>query len=273
MLQFLARYHTFLLFLFLETISFSMVVRYNIKQKAVFDVVSSSVVGNINEWFASVNAYFHLKEENNLLQSENAGLRDVLSMKSDICKHNLYGLSARIGQFETIPAHIVRNSTQWQHNFFTIDKGSIDGVRENMAVVSSTGIAGVVFHTSSHFATVISLLNTKLQISAAIKRTHFAGTMVWDGADARYSMLVNIPNHIIIEKGDTVVTGGFSSVFPKNMAIGRVSFITSDENSNFLSLQVELFTDFSCLDAVYVLKNNYLQEQKTLEKQLPKEDG
>ena len=236
-------------------------------------MASSAVAGNVNTIFASIQSYFRLKQQNELLQTENTGLRNVLSMKSEVCKQNIYGISPRIGQFEALSAHIVRNTTYWQHNFFMIDRGRVDGVKDNMAVVSPRGVAGVVFHASAHFSTVISLLNTKLKISAIIKRTRFSGTLMWDGSDSRYATLVNIPNHITIKKNDTVVTSGFSSIFPKEIAIGTVSSIYSDENSNFLSLKVHLFTDFSTLEKVYVLKNNYLEEQKQLEEQLPADDG
>ena len=273
LLQFLARHHVFFLFLFLETVAFAMVVTYNIRQKAIFDMAASSFSGTVNETVASVKHYFSLKRQNDLLQAENAGLRTVLSMKAEVCKQNLYGLAARVGQFEAEPAHVIRNSIFWQHNFFTIDKGHIDGIKENMAVVAPQGVAGIVFHVSSHFATVISLLNTKLQLSAMIKHSRFSGTLMWDGRDYRYIRLVNIPNHINVRRNDTVVTSGYSSIFPKGVGIGTVEKTERDENSNFMSLTIRLFVDFSRLETVYILKNNYLEEQKQLEKQLPQKDG
>ena len=152
-------------------------------------------------------------------------------------------------------------------NYITLDKGSADGIASEMAVVDQNGIVGIVTVVNEHNAVAISVLNTKLHISCKVKGTDCFGSLVWDGRNARYAMLEEMPRHVEFTPGDTIVTSGFSAVFPDGIMVGTIHDYAKQKDDNFYAMEVKLSTDFHRLGTVRVLYNRAQQEQRKLEKE------
>ena len=161
-------------------------------------------------------------------------------------------------------AEIINSSFNKTKNYITINKGTLEGINSEMAVCSGDGVIGIVERVSRHYAKVLPLINANLRVSAKIKKNGYYGSLQWDGNDYRYSFLNDIPFHVNAEVGDTIVTSGFSSIFPEGKLIGFVESVNK-ETANFLTIKVKLATDFKKISDVYVIANTRKQEQQQLE--------
>jgi rod shape-determining protein MreC len=133
-----------------------------------------------------------------------------------------------------------------------------------MGVISDQGLVGIVLESSANFATVIPVINREFRLSAKIKTNNYSGILQWDGVSPRFAMLTEIPFHVILTVGDTILTSGFSSIFPEGIEVGRIESF-SLEKGNFYDIRVELFTDFQRLFHVNVIRNYRQEEQLNLE--------
>jgi rod shape-determining protein MreC len=124
---------------------------------------------------------------------------------------------------------------------------------------------GVVKDVSEHFSTVIPLINLNFAVSAELKKTGNFGLLRWDGKDYRYCGLYDVPGHVEIEEGDTLVTRGSSAIYPRDVPVGIVRTVEKKLGSNFHQIKVELSNDFNALRYVYVIENLMKEEQKELE--------
>jgi rod shape-determining protein MreC len=175
--------------------------------------------------------------------------------------------SAYSNAFSFIPARVVNNQiSRMGSNYITLNKGTLAGVREDMGILSPNGIVGVVIRVSPHFSKVIPILNPKYQPSCKIKGTDYFGTLSWDGKDSRYISLKELPQHAVFNIGDTIVTSGFSTVFPEGVLVGTVEDTFKKKGENYNSLKVKLFTNFSALNEVLVVVNALKDEQLSIEK-------
>ncbi len=244
-----------------------MVVFSDIEKKNAFFSSANAVTGYFNNKLNNWHSYFLLNVENEILRKENIKLKNQIERQ----KANLDSLSdfkidtSSAYHYEYLRARVINNSVSMQKNFITIDKGKKDGVEKDFGVLSSTGIVGIVVATSNHFSLVISVLNSRLGISAKLKKNNFFGSIQWDGDDYRYANLYEIPNHLDLSIGDTVVTNNFSAIFPENIDIGFISKIGKNKSNNFYNLEIELSTNFKTLYDVYVVNNKNRREQVLLE--------
>lgn len=263
LIKFFINYHNVLLFLSLELFALFLSVKHsNIKTKAF--ITSANVVsGFVNENINLVTDYLKLKAENEKLVNENIKLHSKIS-EFDL---SLKDVPQKIkkSDFTYISAEVIKNSIFRRTNFLTINKGKNDSVQPDMAVISPEGVVGITSKVSQNFTTVISVLNNKLKISGKLKNSNYFGSISWNGDDYRYVFLDDIPNHAEVKRGDTVVTSGYSSIFPKGISIGVVEKISDIKERNFFRIQVDLFTDFKNLGYVYVIKNHSKKEIKKLE--------
>ena len=265
--QFILRHSTFLIFIILEGFSFYLIIQYNINQREVFINTSNNISNFIKQTTGGIKRYFNLKTENDFLNQQNAYLLNYIFIN----KHHNQKINNRDYLFfadknySFIPGIIISNSTLWQKNLITINKGTIDGISSDMAVVGPTGIIGVIFKSSSHFSTVISLLNTNLSVSVSIKKNGYNGTIKWDGRDYRYVKLEDIPSHISVDVGDTIITSGYSSIFPYGFPVGIVDSVNKNVHNNFYDIKILLFTNFRTAQHIYVIKNKYRNELLELE--------
>ncbi|MDD3549776.1 MAG: rod shape-determining protein MreC [Bacteroidales bacterium] len=263
-----------LLFLVLQAGAIVMIVNNSyFQQNAILNFIRARQI----RWWekqSSWVAFTNLKEtnrqlalENNRLLNEVARLTDPLTGKSLQTKDSV----ALRDSFSYIPARVIKNSVNRQHNFLVIDKGSQDGLEQDMGVISSRGIIGVVSHVSERYAMIISLLNTQQRFTAELKKSGTFGTLRWDGVDYRRVFLSEIPQHIEISVGDTVVSSVFSLVFPPGIPIGFVKS-GSLKRGTFLELEVELFEDFKSLHYVNVVSHDGAVEIRQLTENQQEED-
>jgi rod shape-determining protein MreC len=169
--------------------------------------------------------------------------------------------------FSFIPAQVTNNQiARMDNNYITLNKGALAGIKEDMGVLSPNGIVGVVINVSTHFSKVIPILNPKYQPSCKIKGTDYFGTLSWDGKDSRYISLKELPQHAAFNIGDTIVTSGFSTVFPEGVPVGTIEDKFKKKGENYNSLKVKLFTNFSALSEVLIVVNALKDEQLNLEK-------
>jgi rod shape-determining protein MreC len=166
--------------------------------------------------------------------------------------------------YSYIPADVVNATTNARNNYVTIDKGSDQGIRPRMAVMSPDGIVGVVKDVSPHFSVILPLLHKSLSVSARVGDEGFIGAVSWNGADSRFAQLDEIPKQIPVKKGDKVITAG-SKFFPEDLMIGTVEKVDKNTADNFYDIEVRLSTPFARLRHVYVINYKLQEERNTLE--------
>jgi len=269
---FLYHYRAFFTFLVLELFCSWLIIENNQYQGASYFNSSNSFVANVNGFSQNVREYFSLREVNSMLAEENTRLRRSLEQKNrSLPEPQLGGQadSAIIKRFDFVTAKVVNNSVSRFTNFITINKGSNEGIVAGMAVISPQGIVGKVKMTSEHFSVVTSVLNIDIMISGVMKRTRYFGTVQWDGNDAEFTKLNFIPRHVDPQPGDTIVTSGYSGVFPEGILIGTLAEKNLRDGAPFYDLKVKLSQDFRRLTYVAVVKSNLLQELDSLEQKIP----
>lgn len=260
----------FIVFVFLECFALFLIFRKNIYHETLLAETSTSFTGYTNEKISAITNFINLPQTNKELQEENALLREKLvhlGIKDARTKKVIEIDSLGYKQtFTFIPADVVNNSIIKTQNFLTIDKGRNEGVEKGDGVITNKGVIGVVSFAGSNYSRVISLLNKDIRVNARIKGNEYFGTLIWDGKDARYAQLTEIPKYISVKKGDIVETDGKSPIFPEGLAIGTVVSKTIDNVSGELKIQVKLKQDFGNLSHAYVVTNLNKTEIKQVEK-------
>lgn len=275
LINFLLKNSSWFVFIFLEIICFYFVFSGNSYQKSVFLRASNEVTGSIYSISGSITSYFGLIEENQDLLEKNAELEEQVS----VLKNYIFDNEANSIETEAfirdslghkadpnlITARVDKNSISLLENYIVINKGRKDGVKEDMGVVSQKGIVGVVRAASTNSSIIQSLLNPNSRFSCKILNSNAAGILIWEGGDSRYAKLTEYPKYEKIEKGDTIVTTGFSDFFPEGIMVGTIEDFKSETDDNFYSLKVKLSTDFGSLKNVRLIINTN-EEIKELEK-------
>jgi rod shape-determining protein MreC len=222
--------------------------------------------GGVYQQINDVSEYLNLRTENEALALENARLKSILFNTKDT------SFLKRMDSIKGIPADdilvskVIHNSYNVHENFLTLNSGSNDGVKQDMGVINDLGIVGIVDNTSPKFATVVSILNVKSQINAKIKKSNHFGSLVWNGKSTGFVQLIDVPRLASVRKGDTIVTGGQSVIFPENINIGTINKIYIDNKTNYYTLDIKLFNDMTNLGHVYIIKSKNREELNNLEK-------
>ena len=260
------KYNFFIVFLLLEVVSGILLVRNSTYQRAAVISTSNELVGKIYTAYSNVTDYLVLGETNRILSAENARLRRADSVSFYDPSFRVLRVNDTIGlqQYEYISARVVNNSVSRVNNYITLDKGSLQGIQPEMAVMGSNGVVGIVKDVSEHFSTVISLLHSGTKISSKIKKNDYFGSSVWDGENPQIAKLLDIPSHAQVKVGDTIVTSSYSGIFPRDILVGVVSEIGTSGES-FKEIKLKLATDFQKLSYVYVVRNLLKSERDTLE--------
>lgn len=267
LLNFIVKYHYFILFVLIECFSILLVVQYNNYHRASFLNSSSSVAGKVYSSFHSVFQYVDLKTANQELNEKLVSYRNQskTSFKDNQVRIVEVLDSVYIQQYQFIEAQVINNSINKQNNYITLNVGRNQGVLKEMAVISTQGAVGVVKDVSDNFASVVSILNQNLNISAMVKHSGYFGSLNWTGADYQHAHMGDLPNHITVNIGDTIITSGYSTMFPKGEFIGVVDKVYESKGSDFMNLSVNLAVDFKNLSHVMVVKNLLKEEQINLE--------
>ncbi|RXR21316.1 rod shape-determining protein MreC [Flavobacterium amnicola] len=261
-----------LLFLLLLTTSLVLTIQSHSYHRSQMvnstNAISGSVYSEINE----VNTYFSLEDQNEKLAKENAYLKKLLYNKKDSTSTLAKDSVKAYDKIDVIQSKVINNSYNRAENYLTINSGAIKGIKPDMGVVSSQGIVGVIEKVSPRYATIISVLNIKSKINAKVKRTNHFGSMIWNAKNAGYVQLREIPRLASVKKGDTIVTGGRSTIFPENIPVGIIDKIYIDTETNYYTLDVRLFTDMTNLNHVYIISNKEIDEINKLEAETTKKD-
>ena len=266
LINYIIRYHFTILFLIIEVLSIIIVIQYNQFQNSRFYNFSHTISGVIYKKTYNIKEYLKLKSINNELIIENEKLKNELELKNSIINNIPDSIidTTVTPQYKYIQAKVINNSTNKRFNYITINKGYIHSLEPEMAVVSNSKLVGVINNVSNKYSSVISILNPKLRISAKIKKNNYFGSLYWEGKDVYTCVLSEIPHHVDIEIGDTIITSGHSSIFPEGILIGTVSDYEIKEG-NFYHIKVKLAHDLKNITNVMVIKNNQKEEQLKLE--------
>lgn len=264
LLRFIVRFHLFFVFLLFEALALAMLFKNNSYQRSKMAVFTRNISASYQEKATSVKDYLMLKKRNQELLEENEYLVQRLTKLENIVnqidpKHQPFD-----SQYVYTHCKITNNSTNKQYNYITLNKGRADGIQPEMAVISKDGMVGIVRGVSENFSTVLPILNQKFRTSAMIKKNGYYGSMEWQGRNYTQAILKEIPHHVDIVNGDTIITSGYSNIFPKGILIGFAEDYKLVEG-NFYQINVNLSTDFKNLSYVYVIENKLRNEQIQLE--------
>lgn len=258
-----------------------MLFNNNPYQQYVYLTSANYVSSSVYKCLSEFTSYFGLKSVNADLQERNAMLEiEVINLKRQINDYKTLLLPQDIALPDSIAqnyeyhfANVINNSVAHAQNYITIDKGRKDGIVPEMGVVDQNGVVGIVSNVSDHAARVLSLLNSDMRLSCKVKNTDYFGSLVWYGPGPQYATLEELPKHVKFHKGDTIVTSGYSAVFPPGLIVGTIEkSAKSTSNDNFYSLSIKLSTDFSRLGTVRTIKSKLASELKSLEQEGEPED-
>ncbi|MDC0231094.1 rod shape-determining protein MreC [Aureispira] len=267
---FCIKYNGAFAFIIFEIIALSFYFTRNINSnKEVFLSSANGFIGNVYESTSRISRYWNLSTVNDSLARENAELKMQLpnSKFSSLVKLNIPKDTTLRQHYQYFDAKVVNNTIHRSHNFLTINRGTRQGLSPNSGVLNGDGkgIVGIATKLSDNFSVVMSVLNIDVRISAKILRNNYFGVMVWDGHDSRYMTLESVPKHAIVHIGDTIVTSGYSTIFPEGVLIGTIESFFKPPGLNFYTIRVALFNDMNQTQYVYVVNNLLKDEVLNLE--------
>ena len=273
LLNFFLRYGSWFIFIFYVTLSCVILFTYNSYHSSIYfssaNAVSSTVFGVTSD----ISGYFNLREINKSLEENNARLEnEVLNLRHQLAEfHTLYSDSVEFTgsqspRYDYVAATVINNNVRHPKNYFSINRGSNDGVKVGQGVVDHNGVVGIVNVTGRNTARVISLLNESQRFSVKLKNSDFIGSLVWKGDDPSIAYMEEVPRHTKYHTGDTVVTSGYSLSFPANIPVGTIMNRIKGADDNFFVLKVRLLPDFKTLGTVRVIKDNFKESLDSLSK-------
>ncbi len=257
-----ARFGSHITFIFLTMVCFLLIVNYNQTQKSIFinssNYYANKLDGKTSEW----QSYLSLQEVNDSLANHNAFLMEkFINIETPTPVHSDTSL-----QYTVIPAKVIRGTFHLRNNHMTLNVGSNQGIKKDMGVLAENGILGIVRNVSERFSHVISVLNSQTRISCSIKPYTYPGNLIWKDLNPNFMHLESIPRHVNISIGDTVITNGFSTIFPPNIAVGTIASFQVEKGSSNYNIKVKLLNNIPNTKVVYIIQNNFSEEQKELEK-------
>jgi len=255
-LNFLIKHKTFLLFLLLFSLSLFFTIQSHGYHKSKFINSANVITGGIYEVANNFGAYIDLKKENEILLEENTRLKSILyNANQDSLKAPYLDAELSRQRFKFTPAIVTKNSYSASNNYLTINKGIRDSITQDLGVITSKGIIGIIDNTSNNYARVMSVLNTNIRVNAKLKKTDHIGSLEWNADSPEFVQLMDMPIQAPVQIGDTIVTGGRSTIFPKGIGIGIVNSFHKDATENYYEIQVNLFNDMTNIGHVYIIKN------------------
>ena len=266
-IYFFQKFKYFLFFLLLEIIALSFTFNNLNFHKSKFVTSANNITGGVFSVFSNSSEYFDLKSKNQLLLEENTHLKNLIEQqKTFYNKDSTLIDSTKYKQILTYTsAKIINNNYSKPYNFLTINKGRKQGINKEMAVINSLGIIGITDNTSNNYTTVQSILNRNSGINARLKgNTSYYGILKWNGENYNIVQLHDIPRQTPLQIGDTIETGGKSTIFPEGVPIGTIIKINQGNTADN-KVDIKLFNDMSNLRHVYIVKNIHKVEIKSLE--------
>lgn len=248
-----------IVFLFLEGISFYLIITYNDSQAKIYHNSVNVISGTVANQASKIRGYFSLKEQNNILLKENAKLKAKLFnlVEKQGAKPEDLNLNIKENQiFNLVSARVVNNSISLRNNFLSLNKGRKAGITENQGVIGENGVIGITKAVNDNYTTVMSIFNSQTKISARIKDKGYFGSLVWNNnGDVRFMTLNDIPKHVPIKLGDKVETSGYSNLFPSGILLGKIVGKRIPPGSSTYELKVKLYQDMTKIKFAYVVIN------------------
>ena len=263
--NFVIRNKTFLLFLLLFGIALSLTIQSHTYHRSKFINSANSITGGVYGTFNSIDQYFDLKEQNSILVEENKKLREGFFNLKNVENTETQNLGLSNKRFKIISAEVYRNSFNLPNNYLLINKGQRDSIKQDFGVITSKGIVGIIDNTSNKYSTVLSILSKKSRINAQLKSSNHIGSLTWNNKSPYLAELIDVSKFAKINVGDTILTGGKSSIFPKGIGIGTIESFEIDSGGDTYIIQVKLFNDMTTLQHVYIINNLDIDEIKTLQ--------
>ena len=269
LLRFLAKASSFLLFVFLQTVALLLLVSHNNYQQSIALSSANTITGNMYATIQSFTEYFHLQTTNMLLAEENTALQNENNiLHQQLMKQNLSSIKQdTVALFTYISAKVINSSVNKQQNYITLNKGSKDGIKPERGVINSQGVVGIVSAVSKNFAVVMPIINPRIKISCRIAKNDYYGSLLWEGRSPFFANLKEIPEHVELETGDSIITSGFSSIFPEGIPVGTVEEVNTSKYDNFHDIKIRLNVNFQTITYVNVINFNQKTELNNLEKQ------
>ena len=263
--NFVIRNKTFLLFLLLLSIALALTIQSHSYHRSKFINSANALTGGVYGTLNSVNQYFNLRDENALLSEENRRLREQLLNTTNAKNSSYIDTTYSAVKFRVTVADVYKNSYSLTNNYLTLNKGEKQGIHEDFGVITSKGILGIITNTSKNYATALSILNTNSKINAKLKTSNHIGSLTWNGKSPEFTQLIDVSKFARITIGDTIVTGGESSIFPENIGIGTIESFSTDIGGDTYTIEVKLFNDMTNIGTVYIVENRDKTEIETLE--------
>lgn len=272
LLNFFIKYGTWFIFAFYVILSFVILFTYNSYHSSIYLSSANRVSNAVYATTSDIYDYFSLRKINQDLQVSNARLEnEVLNLRYQLAEYQTLlsdSLRYRLKEprFDYVAATVVNNNVRHPKNYFSINRGSLDGIKSGMGVVDHNGVVGIVNVTGPRTARVISLLNENQKFSVKLKGTEFIGSLGWKGGDPSVAYMEEVPRHTKYHLGDTVVTSGYSLSFPADIPVGTIMNRIKGADDNFYILKVKLNSDFKSLGTVRVIKDNFKESLDSLAK-------
>ena len=267
LLRFIKLNQFLLLFILIEIISITLLIQNNNYQANKIITFSTKYTSVIYNYKSALSDYLSLKETNNYLKEENAKLYTLLKKN----EHFIDSTLIINKKFNYIATKVINNSIKNRNNFITLNKGRRHGIKNGMGVITNKGVIGIVHSVSNNYALVLSLLHKKSATGIFLKKNMHTGILKWKGADYRTVMINDLPTHIPLSYGDTIITNSYSNIYPEGINIGTITNFTRTEYG-FYKVNVSLFEDFNNLKYVYVVYSNQSNEQIILEKNMTQDE-
>lgn len=265
--SFLYKNNYFFAFLFLEVICFLLLIKNNGYQGSSLLNSSNNMSAKVYQLSSNTKEYLLLKEENDRLAKENTYLLNRLKLGYAAIPLKAYKKNDTLYKqvYEFISGKAINSSINKRNNYLTLNIGKEQGITHDMAVTTSNGIIGIVKDVSENFSSVMSILHKDVRVNCQLKKDGIYGPLIWDGADYRFSNLIDIPTHARIKKGDTIITSSLSGIFPEGLMVGFVESYERKQNESFYTVKVRLSADFKKINHVSVIKYHYKTERDSLE--------
>lgn len=235
----------------MEALSIILLINNLPYQKRKLVSTSNAIASKLFKFKTNFTNYFSLKEENQLMIEHNAMLMSKLYHNNDtsLLEDSVYL------DFKFIPANVINNSIYHANNFLLLDKGRKDGIKKDMGVVCENGIVGKIVNVSDNYASVISMLHPYSVVSARFTNNQHLANVCWENNDYRFGTVKDIPLHLELQKGDTLVTSGFSNIYPANIMIGTIEEMINTKSKDFNTAKIRFSTNFSTLRHVFIIEN------------------
>lgn len=262
------RYGGFLTFLLLEVLSFTLIVQFNQEQSRIFVHSINQFTGKIDKQRTDIKEFFQLRSALDSIAEENARLKSIIGITRfdpPITEDSIAKIADSL-LYRYRSARVIKNSYSLTNNYLTLNKGLDQGIIPRMGVIGENGIVGIVRNVSKNYALVMSVLHQQMRVSVSLKKSGYFGSLSWRGGDANNFFIEDIPRNAQPEKGDTIITNGYSTHFPPDIPVGIIDTAFAEAGSSFFSAKVKMLQDPGNIRDVYVVEKQAKKEQLELER-------